>query len=869
MVELQAQNLFDEDGQVDHDQVVEHVNRKLKKLLHTCLQECFSIVQDTKFRQQITELSSRARDEALDAFLARQHVVTSEFYVEIESRFYTSASVIARTKTSEHTQTNTLSTDTIELALTVDNIISRSESRHTESLAELELRLQELSYLAHPDFNSHCMHPQEFYPQFQNAIAPLNISTDGKILLCKLFYQQISPKLYDFYAQLNQFLMDMKILPSANSVSHATITESTLASEEIEHTDTLASTAVGLTTGQFFSPVDENILNQELSLGKEQFDQHTPQNLKEDPEFSTMDVYGPGQTGLDQNTIRLLLQPYNPDTASDSLPDQRCQFVRALSTVQQVEATSDAIFQADQIKTAVRRTLHDKGALDASEIVTNEENVIDFVSNIFQLILDDETLCDAIKALFAKLQISIIKLALIDLTFFQNPKHPARCLLNKLTSIGIGVTAKEELLFNKLKSVVDLIAENFETDTHIFELALDEIQKLDIHSLEREQKQKKVKKSKAKLKAKHSAAKRFVLHTFKKHLDERELPNQMLEFCLKCWSPHMAIIFMKQGKKSKDWRTSVRTLRKVIEVSQGTHSLHEIHQYIKQPNEFFNYIHDELEYLICKNQELDEIIETAGAWYATYLRDLQQEAKELNALTEKNHQETEHSDNVVRLFKDLSSPGESSPAPNTFIQEKPDFNFEKEIKPSHGSEFEAALDQDEMLDEIKFDDIYEKQTSDQSFAIEHNENEPMQANPIKQDASPIDITEKSETNTEDTQSRHEEDDAIENKEHEQEIKFTLDDMPESIVPGTWLEIYQGDTKAIRRLKFSATIEATNSLLFTDRSGDYSLKIDLQTFMHDFAAGRTRVINESNRFDLALSSVISTIRDGHSKSTNSG
>ena len=222
MVELQAQNLFDEDGQVDHDQVVEHVNRKLKKLLHTCLQECFSIVQDTKFRQQITELSSRARDEALDAFLARQHVVTSEFYVEIESRFYTSASVIARTKTSEHTQTNTLSTDTIELALTVDNIISRSESRHTESLAELELRLQELSYLAHPDFNSHCMHPQEFYPQFQNAIAPLNISTDGKILLCKLFYQQISPKLYDFYAQLNQFLMDMKILPSANSVSHAT-----------------------------------------------------------------------------------------------------------------------------------------------------------------------------------------------------------------------------------------------------------------------------------------------------------------------------------------------------------------------------------------------------------------------------------------------------------------------------------------------------------------------------------------------------------------------------------------------------------------------------------------------------------------------
>ena len=98
-------------------------------------------------------------------------------------------------------------------------------------------------------------------------------------------------------------------------------------------------------------------------------------------------------------------------------------------------------------------------------------------------------------------------------------------------------------------------------------------------------------------------------------------------------------------------------------------------------------------------------------------------------------------------------------------------------------------------------------------------------------------------------------------------RFTLDDLPENVVPGAWLEIYQGTTKAKRRLKFSTTLEDTNCLLFTDRSGDYSLEIDIKTFMDDLDAGRTRLISESNRFDLALSSVISNIRDGHNKATN--
>ena len=77
----------------------------------------------------------------------------------------------------------------------------------------------------------------------------------------------------------------------------------------------------------------------------------------------------------------------------------------------------------------------------------------------FQVILEDNSICDSIKTILARLQISTIKLALIDFTFFQNAKHPARQLLNKLTSIGISANDSEETLFIKLTSIVRSITE--------------------------------------------------------------------------------------------------------------------------------------------------------------------------------------------------------------------------------------------------------------------------------------------------------------------------------------------------------------------------------------------------------------------------
>jgi len=656
MPELSHQEIFDNEGHINYDKVVEIVHLNLKNFLNAILEESFNLAEDASYRAQINETNSKVRDQALDAFLERKHIVASEFYVELESRFYSSSSEIIRSRTIDQTDTHSMNTDLIELALAIDQLIDRSVERHTDLIEKLTSQLEELSFICHQEFNTYCLQPQDFYKLIQNCIAPLNISADGKILISKLLYHNISPNLNDFYLAMHNFLLDVDIHPTEDSK---------ILTDNQDDVDTgiddspSNSSIMSMSTGQFFAPVEQEAWQQEYETQND----YVGKQLNSTPEIIdeiAMDVYGPGHTGLDETTVSLLLQPYSPDTQSNSSPAQRRQFVRALSSVQRVEAANNAIFQAKQIKTAVRRTLHEKGALDAIEIVANEEKVIDFVSNIFQVILEDNSICDDIKSILARLQISTIKLSLIDFTFFQNAKHPARQLLNKLTSIGISASGNEEKLFDKLTSIVRSITEGFDTDVEIFELALSEIQQINAVSLEQQSASGGTNLNKHKLKSQKSAAKRVVIHTIKKFTNNKETANQVLEFCLKCWAPHMAYIYMTHGRSSKQWRNSVRTLRRMLEISQGKHSLYDVSQYIHQPKEFFENIRTELEHFANRNDKFEEVLEEAEVWYLTYLRKIEQEDEEIeNNSSEQSIEKNEHietQDNVIHLFKNLPPP---------------------------------------------------------------------------------------------------------------------------------------------------------------------------------------------------------------------
>lgn len=104
---------------------------------------------------------------------------------------------------------------------------------------------------------------------------------------------------------------------------------------------------------------------------------------------------------------------------------------------------------------------------------------IDIVSMLFDFIFDDQRVPDTIKALLGRLQIPVLKAAMLDQAFFSKKSHPTRRLLNVLAEAANGwedEIGHDSPLYLKIDAIVQRINAEFEDDMNIFSQALDEFE---------------------------------------------------------------------------------------------------------------------------------------------------------------------------------------------------------------------------------------------------------------------------------------------------------------------------------------------------------------------------------------------------------
>lgn len=281
-------------------------------------------------------------------------------------------------------------------------------------------------------------------------------------------------------------------------------------------------------------------------------------------ETQTPSAHESGDYVVDDDTIGAILRPYPKGSGSASTPYQREMVVEALSSMQRQAFADDARVDARAIKAELKLALYNAGATNACQIVDNEQKVVDFVDRIFQTIFNDTLLSEPVKDLLSKLQIPVIKLALIDFAFLQDATHPARRLLNGLVALSIGITGKTEPLFLKLADIVRNIVDRFETELAPLEQAHHTL--LNLHEVEAEQTAKIEARfqREARIEARRLAAKRKVVSTLNRLVPTAQLPEAITTFILKCWAPYMAQTYLRHGVASDDWRAATRVLRKIV-----------------------------------------------------------------------------------------------------------------------------------------------------------------------------------------------------------------------------------------------------------------------------------------------------------------
>lgn len=192
---------------------------------------------------------------------------------------------------------------------------------------------------------------------------------------------------------------------------------------------------------------------------------------------------------------------------------------------------------------------------------------LDIVALLFDFILDDQRIPDAMKALIGRLQIPVLKVAMLDKDFFSHKTHPARLLLDALAEAAFGWDAAEGHeggLYLKIDGLVQGILDGYDNDAAIFTQALDELR--GFLSVEQDTALRHVDRSAQVI---HSQEQEdLALQVAHAEIESRLLGTQTPEttrhFVQTRWEPWLAELYLDPGEDSPAWLEALSTLDDLI-----------------------------------------------------------------------------------------------------------------------------------------------------------------------------------------------------------------------------------------------------------------------------------------------------------------
>ena len=131
---------------------------------------------------------------------------------------------------------------------------------------------------------------------------------------------------------------------------------------------------------------------------------------------------------------------------------------------------------ADPFVNAVREF---KSGPHAANLGTVDAMTIDIVAMLFDYVFEDRHIPDSVKAQLGRLQIPVLKVALLDKSFFSSKAHPARRLIDALAEASIGLDEAHErgaATLRLVEEVVERVLADFETDLALFESLVERVQ---------------------------------------------------------------------------------------------------------------------------------------------------------------------------------------------------------------------------------------------------------------------------------------------------------------------------------------------------------------------------------------------------------
>ena len=447
---------------------------------------------------------------------------------------------------------------------------------------------------------------------------------------------------------------------------------------------------------------------------------------------------------------------------------------------------------------------------------------------LFDFFFDDEALPDPVKVLIGRLQIPILKVAILDKGFFNHKKHPARKLLDTISKASLGWSddaEQEKILVDKLEQIVDFLLLEFDQDIAVFEQALDDFQQFlqqendrieqAVKTLEQQEKAREQALQQA-----QQAAGEFIHGLVSRY----ELSFDVVDFLDGMWKSVLVQTWLAQGEDSNHWKNLKRITTTLIWSLIPKYSEEDKSKLLKTLPALLRALARGMDLIKTDSDAKNAVFQMLVLEHAKVVK---QTSK--NIVTRVDDETIYPDQNLAQAFESASSEGEHDPVD---IELGEDETGEIQMV---DNEYEQNLTEDTVTD------ITVSPAKEVIHNLEEFTQSVVSGNIFIEEEIVMDSTPPAE---------------FENA-YDEEDDETLQQV-QALELGAWVEFKESDSRSLNA-KLSWKSNVTGKYVFVNRHGHKVRTMTRYGLATELRSGQARLIESVSVFDRAINSLMSTIR----------
>ena len=196
--------------------------------------------------------------------------------------------------------------------------------------------------------------------------------------------------------------------------------------------------------------------------------------------------------------------------------------------------------------------------------------LVDAVAMLFDVVFEEAAIPDRLKAQIARLQIPVLKAAMLDRNFFSEQNHPVRRMLDAIATLSVHLPENEagNARLDAISQMVSRVLENFEQDIAVFDAAAAELEAMGstLEETLEETVDVSLQQDIAQIKqAERAELAPVIVHDFiNRALNDQPVAEAVREFLRRDWARLLTMDYIEEGEQGAHFNSSIETMRELV-----------------------------------------------------------------------------------------------------------------------------------------------------------------------------------------------------------------------------------------------------------------------------------------------------------------